>query len=284
MDKSREEVVSFSFGKNWAQFVAERFSDERVRIAREHLTGFLDTSSLAGKSFVDIGCGSGLHSLAAFDAGVEKLVSFDLDAASVETTTRLRKLRGDPANWTVLRGSVLDDAFLRTIEPADIVYSWGVLHHTGRMWQAIENAATLLKGPDALFYIALYVTTPLSGYWLEVKKRYNAASPARKRLMEAAHALRRDILPRLIRGQNPLKQIWTYRQRRGMDYMTDVRDWLGGYPYEDASIPEVMSFCRKKLGLDLINLNPDSNFAEYLFGNTRAARPATSKATAPGPA
>ena len=276
MDKSREEVISFSFGKNWAQFVEERFTGERLRIARDHLTGFLETSSLAGKSFVDIGCGSGLHSLAAFDAGVEKLVSFDLDAFSIETTARLRKLRGDPANWTVLRGSVLDAAFLRTLEPADIVYSWGVLHHTGQMWRAIENAATLLKGPDALLYIALYVTTPQSAYWLEVKKRYNSASPARKRLMEAGFTIRRDILPRLIRGQNPLQHIRTYRQIRGMDYMTDVRDWLGGYPYEDAAIPEVMSFCRKRLGIELINLNPGPSFAEYLFRNARATRPAAS--------
>jgi 2-polyprenyl-6-hydroxyphenyl methylase/3-demethylubiquinone-9 3-methyltransferase len=281
MDKSAAEAVSFSFGKNWAQFVAEHFSDERVRIAREHLTGFLDTSSLAGKSFVDAGCGSGLHSLAAFDAGVAKLVSFDLDPFSVETTARLRKLRGDPANWTVLRGSVLDTAFLGTLEPADIVYSWGVLHHTGHMWQAIENTSALLK-PEALFYIALYVTTPLSGYWLAVKKRYNAASPARKRLMEAGYAIRREILPRLIRGHNPVKEIWTYRQKRGMDYLTDVRDWLGGYPYEDASIPEVMSFCRKKLGLELINLGPSPTLAEYLFSNARAGRPSVSHAAVPG--
>jgi SAM-dependent methyltransferase len=267
MDKTREEVVSFSFGKNWSRFVAEHFSEDRLEAARGHLTSFLEMPSLAGKSFLDIGCGSGLHSLAAFDAGVQKLVSFDVDEFSVETTARLRKLRGDPAHWTVLRGSILDLAFVGALEPADIVYSWGVLHHTGQMWRAIENAASLLNGPDALFYIGLYVTTPLSGYWIDVKKRYNAASPGRKRLMEAGYAIRRGILPQLVRLKNPVTYVLNYGQSRGMDFMTDVRDWLGGYPYEDAAIPEVMAFCRKKLGLELINLNPGPGFAEYLFRN-----------------
>jgi hypothetical protein len=199
------------------------------------------------------------------------LLSFDCDPASVETTRRLRALRGNPENWTVAQGSVLDREFLRTLEPADIVYSWGVLHHTGSMWEAIENAATLLDGPQALYYIALYSTTSKSDYWTEVKKRYNGASAGRKRIMEIRNFLRHFILPELVRGRNPLTLVRKYHERRGMEAMTDVRDWLGGYPYEHARVPEVMAFCRKKLDLTLINLNPDTGFAEYLF--TRNALP-----------
>ena len=255
----------FSFGRNWAKYVSAHFSEDRVRIAQRHLTSFLELPSLEGKSFVDVGCGRGLSSLAAFDAGARHLVSFDSDPASVETTRLLRRLRGDPANWIVVQGSVLDCEFLRTIEPAEIVYAWGVLHHTGSMWRAIENAATLLKDSDALFYIALYGTTPKSDYWTEIKKRYNAASPARKRVMELRYVVRHVLLPELVRGRNPVAFLRKYRELRGMEMMTDVRDWLGGYPYEHARVAEVISFCRKNLDLMLINLNSDPGFAEYLF-------------------
>lgn len=281
MSQDETVEVSFSFGENWESFIAGHFSEERARIAREHLMRFLELQTLAGKCFVDVGCGSGLSSLAAFDAGAERIVSFDVDPASVKTTAALRRLRGDPDNWTVMHGSVLDREFLRKIEPGDIVYSWGVLHHTGSMWEAIENAAALLKPGASLFYIALYVTTNQSGYWTAKKKKYNAASSARKRRMVIYSALRHQLLPLVVRGKNPIRYIREYRNRRGMELMTDVRDWLGGYPCEFSTIPEVMSFCRKKLDLELINLNPDPGFAEYLFAPRGAGAAA---ATASGPA
>jgi 2-polyprenyl-6-hydroxyphenyl methylase/3-demethylubiquinone-9 3-methyltransferase len=254
----------YAFGKNWEEFIEKYFSEERVRVSRRQMLDFLELPSLEGRYFLDIGCGSGLSSLAAWEAGAARVVSFDVDPDSVRTTERVRQLRGAPANWTVLEGSVLDRDFLAKLEPADIVYSWGVLHHTGRMWEAVANAAGCLKA-GALFYIALYLTTPKSGYWLEVKRRYNRAPAWRKRLMEWRYILRHTILPRLVRGQNPIRHIRTYQSRRGMAFLTDVKDWLGGYPYEDATIQEVLRFCHRRLGLNLININPSGGMVEYLF-------------------
>lgn len=255
---------AFPFGRNWEDFVRRHFSEERVRVSRQHILSFLDLPDLKGKYFLDVGCGSGLSSLAAWEAGAERVVSFDVDADSVKTTEHLRRMRGAPANWTVLAGSALDTGFLATLEPADIVYSWGVLHHTGKMWPAIRNAATLLK-PGSHFYIALYLTTAKSGYWLDVKKRYNVASNFLKRIMEARYVVRHVLVPKLARGQNPVRYIRTYEQRRGMAFLPDVRDWLGGYPYEDATVPEVLRFCNRELGLNLTNINPGTGLAEYLF-------------------
>ena len=259
-----EKQEAFSFGKNWAAFIEKHFNEERVRIAREQLLAFLELPNLAGKSFLDIGCGSGLSSLAAWEAGAAQVVSFDVDPDSVRTTERVRHMNGAPKNWRVLEGSVLDREFLASLEPADIVYSWGVLHHTGRMWEALRNAAGCLK-PGGLFFIALYLTTPRSAHWLEVKKRYNRAPAWRKRWMECHYIVRHTIVPNLIRGRNPFRLIRNYKSNRGMDFLTDVRDWLGGYPYGDASIAEVLRFCRRELGLNLININPSGGMVEYLF-------------------
>lgn len=260
--------ITFSFGKNWETFVQEHYSEKRLAIARQHLLDFLGVKSLAGKTFLDIGCGSGIHSLAAFTAGAARLVSFDLDPASVSTTRKLREMQGNPEHWTVHHGSVLDEVFLATMEPADIVYSWGVLHHTGQMWKAVENASRFLK-PGSLFYIALYQTTPRTAYWIDIKKRYNAASATGKRWMEYQYVLRHVILPELIRFRNPFKQIWGYEENRGMDFMTDIRDWLGGYPYEDSSIPETLRFGVEKLGLQMINISIAPTLVEYLFVKAR---------------
>jgi SAM-dependent methyltransferase len=258
-----EEKITFSFGKNWEEFIKRNFSEERIEQSRRHLLDFLEFPDLRGKYFLDIGCGSGLHSLAACRAGADRVVSFDVDRDSVKTTEKVREVHGASYNWKVLYGSILDQEFTRALEPSDIVYSWGVLHHTGNMWKAIENTAGLIKD-DGLLYIALYTTGAKSPYWLEVKKRYNRSSASGKRLMEWWFIIRRTFIPQCVRLKNPLAPIRQSRQR-GMSFYTDVKDWMGGYPYECAKPEEVIRFCRKKLGLELINLTTGEENTEYLF-------------------
>ncbi|MFH1743928.1 MAG: class I SAM-dependent methyltransferase [bacterium] len=258
------EKVTFSFGKNWEQFIKSNFSEERVEITKTHLLGFLELENLKGKYFLDIGCGSGLHSLAAFKAGAERIVSVDLDPYSVKTTETVREMHGNPSNWEILSGSILDRQFVSGLDPADVVYSWGVLHHTGKMWEAIENTGGLMKS-DGLLYIALYTTNSKSDHWLKVKIKYNNASNLEKRLMEFQHVLRYTIIPQCIHLQNPLKTIRQYKQKRGMSFMTDVKDWLGGYPYEHAKIEEVLRFCRSRFDHELINIKTGEANTEYLF-------------------
>lgn len=256
--------ISFSFGKNWQTFVEQHLTPERVAIAKEHLARFLERDNLHGCSFLDIGCGSGLSSLAAHELGAERIVSFDLDPFSVVSTRHLWELAGKPAHWTVEEGSILDADFLRHVEKADVVYSWGVLHHTGQMWHAIANAAGLMSRCGQL-YLGLYVTTSKSAYWTKIKQRYNQASPSKKRVMEYWYLAWHVWARQLARGQNPIKKMREYQQQRGMAYMTDIRDWLGGYPYEHASIEEVVRFARKTLSLELLNLATGQAVIEYLF-------------------
>jgi SAM-dependent methyltransferase len=257
----------YGFGENWADFVDRAFSNERVEIAQTHLLHFLGVQSLDGMSFLDIGCGSGIHSLAAWRAGAERVHSFDYDQDSVETTHKLRTLAGSPANWVVEQGSVLDYDYMEGLPKADVVYSWGVLHHTGQMWEAVRNA-TLPMDEQAVLYIALYCSDvyvkPPPQYWIRVKQRYNRSGPVGRRMMEYQYMARR-LAPMLLRGKNPVRYVREYRQMRGMDYRTDVRDWLGGWPMEFASLAETKAFCRKELGLELINVLAGGGCAEYLF-------------------
>ena len=206
----------FRFGKNWSQFIDAHFTAERLATAQQHLLDFLKLPDLAGRRFLDIGCGSGLHSLAAWDAGAAEVVSFDLDPDSVATTERLRQKVGNPDNWTVCQGSVLDPAFVANLPRSDIVYSWGVLHHTGAMWDAVAAAASTLA-EDGVFYLALYCSDvyidPTPEFWLRVKRRYNEANPLRKRWMEWRYAWLFTIKPALRQRRNPFADIFAYRTR-----------------------------------------------------------------------
>lgn len=232
----------FAFGKNWQNFL-KSVNQERINIAKSSLTDFLQMDNLAEKRFLDIGCGSGLFSYAAFLLGAKEIVSFDIDPFSVKCCQYFYDQAKRPAHWKILTGSVLNKNFISKLGQFDIVYSWGVLHHTGDMWRAIKNSSQLVK-EGGHYYIAIYnkVYRPLSSEaWLKIKKIYNRLPKIGKAFLDLSYIAVFFIL-RVIKLQNPVQYIRNYRSFRGMNFFTDVRDWLGGYPYEFATKDEIVSY------------------------------------------
>jgi SAM-dependent methyltransferase len=228
----------FAFGENWNSFLT-KLDDARIAEAEKSLQWLLGRERFDGQSFVDIGSGSGLMSLAARRLGA-RVVSFDCDPRSVECTAMLRSrfFSGD-SNWTVERGSILDRGYLAKLGKFDVAYSWGVLHHTGAMREAIENAARL-AAPGALFVIALYRKTRLCWFWTLEKRWYCKASPRAQSIARGVYlAALRSALTVLGRDFNVYAA--NYRGNRGMDLDHDVHDWLGGYPYESIRPADVAS-------------------------------------------
>lgn len=248
----------FRFGKNWQSFL--RTVDERsIEEAERRLIEFLGVSSLRGKAFLDVGSGSGLHSLAARRLGA-RVVSFDYDPASVEATRRLRSRSGfDDDTWRVETGSVLDADYLTTLGRFDVVYSWGVLHHTGAMWDALEKIRIPVdKG--GMLYIAIYNDVgDVSRWWAERKKRYcelphiarpvyflKVYLPIELKAMGVWGFLRSGKFSKVRREFPKWLQQWrAYKKHRGMSRVHDMVDWLGGYPYEFASAEELVTFYEK---------------------------------------
>jgi SAM-dependent methyltransferase len=265
----QSEKITFSFGRNWQQFVEQHLNLERERIARNSITEFLEISDLRGRSFLDIGCGSGLFSLGAYRLGARPIMSIDIDPFSVRCCEELKNRAGNPDCWNVRAGSILDAQFVSQLSKADVVYAWGSLHHTGDMWRAIQNTAAVVE-KGGLLYLSIYnKVTGRKGseLWLRIKRLYNRSPKVGKSLLEILYFLRYGVLSQLAALRNPWAFSRRHAQRRGMSYWVDVRDWLGGYPYEFASAGEVFRFCARDLHLQLVNLRTTSTLGtnEFLF-------------------
>ena len=237
------EKITFSFGRNWYDFLRS-LNKDRFEFAEKSLTDFLEVKDLKGKSFIDIGCGSGLFSYTAQKLGSESVISFDLDPFSIKCCKHMKKLAENPKKWQILEGSILDDKFTSNLGKSDIVYSWGVLHHTGEMWKAVHNSASLVK-KGGYYYIAIY--NKIGGVfgsktWLKIKKFYNSSSKFRKYILELSYVML-YLSSYTMRMKNPVKHVREYHKtKRGMRFKIDVIDWLGGYPYEYATVNEIKSF------------------------------------------
>jgi len=240
----------FEFGENWSRFLAA-LDDDRIREAEDSLRRMLETETLAGRSFLDIGSGSGLFSLAARRLGA-RVHSLDYDPRSVACTAELRhRFFPDDPDWKVEEGSALDADYLKSLGLFDVVYSWGVLHHTGRMWEALENARLGVK-PGGLLFIAIYNDTGTqAARWKWIKKTYNRL-PRLLRPPFAALAVAPDeVKPALrslvtLRPQEYVRRWTRYDKHRGMSRWRDIVDWVGGYPYEVATPDEIFDFYRAR--------------------------------------
>lgn len=238
--------LRFGFGKNWTNFL-KKLDESRIEEAIQSLKNYLKVESLEGKTFLDVGSGSGLFSLAAYRLGA-KVKSFDYDEDSVKCTRYLRDTYAPDSDWEVSQGSILDDELVGKLGTFDVVYSWGVLHHTGDMYKAFENVEKLVKDDGTLFISIYNDQGKISTGWTAVKKLYVSA-PVLRPLIVATCGLwlwKYRIAWGLVRYGNPLKFIYEYgNNNRGMSAYYNVIDWVGGYPFEVARPEDVFNFFKQ---------------------------------------
>ena len=256
-DQHAAEVLAgerFEFGKNWRRFL-RHVDESRIEFAKTALVTLLQTSDLHGLTFLDVGSGSGLSSLAASRLGA-RVTSFDYDPESVAASTELkRRFHDGKQPWVIGLGSALDAAFLQSLGTFDIVYSWGVLHHTGEMYRALENVLQCVR-PGGVIAIAIYNDQGVwSRRWSRVKRVYCGSELGKALALSAVvpYWVGRGLLSDLVHLRNPADRYREYRQHRGMSILHDWVDWLGGWPFEVAKPEEIFRWFRER-GYTLLNL------------------------------
>ncbi len=242
----------FEFGRNWRSYAA-RLTGPEIDDATEGLRRLLGIESLAGRRFLDIGCGSGIHTLAALRLGATNVVALDIDPDSVATTEQLLA-RHAAGNRADVRQASIFEIDTRSFSEFDFVYSWGVLHHTGQMHEALRRAAALVR-PGGTFAFALYRRTWCCPLWKVEKRWYRDAGERGRQFARNAYVTV-VRLGMLFTGRSYTDYLAQYPMKnRGMDFLHDVHDWLGGFPYESISVDEVDA-AMNSLGFARIRRNP----------------------------
>lgn len=261
-----ENKKQFAFGKNWQDFLQKKYNLKSLEKSKIYLKDFLDGHDIKDKTFLDVGCGSGIHSLAALELGAKKVFSIDVDKDSVECTESLRDNKNDGYNWEIREVSLLDDKEINQLGKFDFVYCWGVAHHTGDMWRALDNLAKLVSD-DGFLILAIYNEVPGkfgSKTWHYIKKFYVNSNFFIKKLMEITY-VSSSFLKLCVSSRRPFKFIKKYKEKRGMDWKVDLIDWLGGYPYEYASVEDIFNFYKKNYSMTLVNLKTTNYIGNNQF-------------------
>lgn len=244
----------FDFGDNWTRYLTS-LNDVRISAAEVSLKELLGEDDLGHQSFLDVGSGSGLSSLVARRLGA-RVHSFDIDSECVACTQRLKnRFFADDREWTIEQGSILEESYLTSLGQYDVVYSWGVLHHTGAMWEALANVGCLVK-PGGRLFIAIYNHQgKVSDFWRTVKKLYNRL-PSGLRFILTWPALVFIWGPGTVKDfltGKPFATWRNYAESRGMSPWHDLIDWVGGYPFEVARPDLIIKFYQAR-GYQLLTL------------------------------
>ncbi|HRO74661.1 MAG TPA: class I SAM-dependent methyltransferase [Crocinitomicaceae bacterium] len=266
------------FGNNFKDSLLTHFEEEQLHSSKEFILSYLELDDLSSKTYLDAGCGSGVFSVAAQQLGAV-VTAFDIDEVALENLHAVSEKFNVPINAIkTMKGSILDEDFITYLGKFDIVLCWGVVHHCGEMWKGIENICNTVKD-GGLIHFGIYNKADnfgfypdgrfgSSNFWKKIKKRYSKAPKFVQGIVDKLAVFGIFVI-HLVSFKNPIKAL-RKNERRGMNWQSDLKDWLIGYPYEYATPEEVIEFMKVR-GFTLVKLKTNNGLLtnNYVFKKIR---------------
>jgi len=247
-------IKAFDFGSNWKRYSRQALTVQRVEAARQAFADLTQGIELKARTFLDVGFGQGLTSLCASSAGA-KVHCLDVNPGCAEALALTSRFFPTSASdkLTLITDSILSETVVTDLLEIsdggyDVVHSWGVLHHTGNLARAYANCAVLVR-PGGYLIVAIYNRHWSSPLWKQIKRLYCLLPSMGRKVLVVMFIPVIYLAKFLVTGKNP------FEKERGMDFFFDVVDWVGGYPYEYASIQDVVNLAARN-NLELIRVGP----------------------------
>ena len=144
-----------SFGFEWTVYSTVRDERDEGYV----LEGGLTPEFFTGKLVLDAGCGYGRHSRIVQEFGAE-VVGIDLSVAVINA----RKITKDMPKVHIVQTDLFYPPFRKEI--FDVVFSWGVLHHTPDPRRAFEGLVDFVK-PGGDISVKIYRKRPAPARFIE---------------------------------------------------------------------------------------------------------------------
>lgn len=211
----KSKSTTFAFGKNWLSFAKKAVTKEKIDSGRVHFRNLCAAINFQNKSFLDIGYGQGLALFYAAELGAN-VSGIDPDIQNIAAVKELKKYFDTNLSVEPINDSILNERFVKSSEDPgfDVVYSWGVLHHTGNLNSAIHNSIRLTK-KDGFLVLAIYNRHWSSQIWKVIKWLYVVSPPTFKEFLILFFYLPLKIATWVFVGKSHGNSM------RGMDFYHD---------------------------------------------------------------
>lgn len=200
--------------------------EERKYFVEPHIPKFAKFEDWKGKKVLEIGCGIGTDAVNFARAGAD-YTGIDLSSASIALAKKRFEIFGLEGKFFQRDAETIDD-----LEGGyDLIYSFGVIHHSPHPERIIEAARKLIK-PTGVLKIMLYAKHSWKSFMIEGQ----LDQPEAQTGCPIAFTYTRDEVIKLLKGfvvkEITQDHIFPYKIEDYINYRYHKQPWFENMPLE----------------------------------------------------
>jgi len=142
--------------------------EARKYLVEPHIPAFAEFARWRGKRVLEVGCGIGTDSVSFARAGAA-VTAVDLSGESLRIAARRAEVMGVADRITFVQANAEELTSAVSDEPFDLVYSFGVAHHTPRPERALAEMRSL-TAPGGTLKLMVYHRRSWKVFWIVAAK------------------------------------------------------------------------------------------------------------------